>query len=46
VLWFATGKTMATPWLLAEEALKTGEWKVSPHQEITLIDPRKKQKTS
>jgi len=37
---------MATPWLLAEEALRDGDWKVSPHQKITLIDPRKKQKTS
>jgi len=36
-----TGKTMATPWFLAEEALRDGDWKVSPRQEITLIDPRK-----
>ena len=46
VLWSMTGKVMATPWFLAEEALRTGEWKGSPHKEITLIDPRKKQKTS
>jgi len=26
---------------LAEEALRDGDWKVSPHQEINLIDPRK-----
>jgi hypothetical protein len=37
-----TGKVMATPWFLAEEALRDGDWKVSPHQEINLIDPRKK----
>jgi hypothetical protein len=41
VLWSATGKVMATPWFLAEEALRDGDWKVSPHQEIHLIDPRK-----
>ena len=41
VLWSATGKVMATPWFLAEEALRDGDWKVSPHQEINLIDPRK-----
>ena len=41
VLWSATGKVMATPWFLAEEALRDGDWKVSTHQEINLIDPRK-----
>jgi len=41
VLWSATGKVMATPWFLAEEALRAGDWNVSPHQEIHLIDPRK-----
>jgi hypothetical protein len=42
VLWSAIGKTLATPWFLAEEALRDGDWKVSPHQEIHLIDPRKR----
>jgi len=42
VLWSALGITMATPWFLAEEALRTGEWKVQPRIEINLIDPRKK----
>jgi len=42
VLWSALGIPMATPKLLAEDALRTGEWKIQPRVEITLIDPRKK----
>jgi len=33
---------MATPKPLAEDALKTGEWKIQSRIEITLVDPRKK----
>ena len=39
--WVPFGRAMATPWFLAEEALKNGEWEVKPHLEINLIDPRK-----
>jgi hypothetical protein len=42
VLWSSLGITMATPWLLAEDALRTGEWKVRPKIKLDLIDPRKK----
>jgi len=46
VLWSALGITMATPKLLAEEALRTGEWKIQPQIIITLIDPRKNKKST
>ena len=46
VLWSALGITMATPKLLAEEALRTGEWKIQPQIETTLIDPRKNKKST